>query len=219
MSGVRSQKPSSGVIAFTALYLLAAGAGAVATGNREFIFYTVVMLLLVAVAAALHFRVGLSRGVLWGLSLWGLVHLAGGLVPVPDSWPINGETRVLYSWWIIPELLKYDHVVHAYGFGVATFVCWEGLQSILASQQNDSRRIKPTPGMLTLCAAAALGLGAVNEIIEFAATLLVPETNVGGYENTGWDLVSNAVGAIAAAAIIAANFRRRSKPRRFRPSI
>ena len=33
-----------------------------------------------------------------------------------------------------------------------------------------------------------------------AATLLVPETNVGGYENTGWDLVANMVGAFTAAA-------------------
>ena len=31
------------------------------------------------------------------------------------------------------------------------------------------------------------------------ATLLVPETNVGGYVNTSWDLVSNLIGAIAAA--------------------
>jgi hypothetical protein len=32
-------------------------------------------------------------------------------------------------------------------------------------------------------------------VVEFVATLLLPKTNVGGYENTGWDLVSNAVGA------------------------
>jgi len=47
-----------------------------------------------------------------------------------------------------------------------------------------------------------MGLGALNEVVEFAATLLVPETNVGGYLNTGWDLVANAIGAATAALII-----------------
>jgi hypothetical protein len=47
-----------------------------------------------------------------------------------------------------------------------------------------------------------MGLGAMNELVEFAATLLVPETNVGGYFNTGWDLVSNLVGVVIAAVLI-----------------
>jgi hypothetical protein len=36
----------------------------------------------------------------------------------------------------------------------------------------------------------------------FAAVLLVPETNVGGYINTGWDLVANLAGCIFAAVLI-----------------
>ena len=47
-----------------------------------------------------------------------------------------------------------------------------------------------------------MGFGALNEVVEFAATLSVPETNVGGYVNTGWDLVSNLVGCITAAILI-----------------
>ena len=39
-------------------------------------------------------------------------------------------------------------------------------------------------------------------MIEFTATLLLPNTNVGGYVNTGWDLVSNLVGAVCAACWI-----------------
>jgi len=42
----------------------------------------------------------------------------------------------------------------------------------------------------------------LNEVIEFAATLLVPETNVGGYLNTGWDLVANLFGATVAVTAI-----------------
>jgi hypothetical protein len=40
-----------------------------------------------------------------------------------------------------------------------------------------------------------MGLGALNEVVEFIAVLTLPETNVGGYINTGWDLVYNAIGA------------------------
>jgi hypothetical protein len=106
---------------------------------------------------------------------------------------------VLYSWWLIPERLKYDNVIHAYGFGVTTWVCWQGLRAAIARRGGNAT---PTFGLLVLAATAGLGFGALNEVVEFAATLLVPETNVGGYVNTGWDMVSNLVGATTAAAAI-----------------
>lgn len=140
-------------------------------------------------------------GVLWGLSLWGLLHMAGGLVPVPASWPIHGDIRVLYSWWLIPGWLKYDQVVHAYGFAVTTLVCWQGLKAIVCANSG-LEDLRPTPGMLTLCAAASMGFGALNEVIEFMATLMVPKTNVGDYVNTGWDLVFNLLGAVGAAVAV-----------------
>jgi LysM repeat protein len=34
--------------------------------------------------------------------------MLGGLVPVPESWPVEAESHVLYSWWLIPHYLKYD---------------------------------------------------------------------------------------------------------------
>lgn len=186
-----------GVVAFTLLYMVASISGAIATGNREFGFYIVVMCVLIAAIAAVQRRVGFSGWVLWGLSLWGLAHMAGGMLPVPASWPINGEHRVLYSWWLIPSLLKYDQIVHAFGFGVTTLVCWEGLRAMFRGLNRTE--LPPSAGALTLCAAAGMGFGALNEVVEFVATLLVPETNVGGYLNTGWDLVSNLVGALLAA--------------------
>jgi hypothetical protein len=62
--------------------------------------------------------------------------------------------------------------------------------------------LKPTFGLMVLCAAAGVGFGALNEVIEFIAVLTIPNTNVGGYENTGWDLVANLVGATVSALII-----------------
>lgn len=190
-----------GVILFSLAYLLPAIAVAVSSGNGEFVFYSVVMVLLMAAVIAVHRNVNLSPAVLWGLSLWGAVHMAGGLVPLPESWPANGPHRVLYSWWLIPTYLKFDQVVHAYGFGVTTFVCWQGLRACVRTYCPEIR-LAPTAGALLLSAAASMGFGALNEVVEFAATLLLPSTNVGGYVNTGWDLVSNLVGCLVAAVII-----------------
>jgi hypothetical protein len=182
-----------------AAYTAAAGIAAIVTGNGEFAFYVAVMVVLTAGIAGAHWRINFSTALLWLLVIWGALHMAGGLVPVPASWPIDGEIRVLYSWWIIPRgagggYLKYDQVVHAFGFGVTTWACWQGLMAAVG------RRL-PTFGLVLLCAVAGLGFGALNEVVEFAATLMGP-TNVGGYFNTGLDLVANTVGAAVAAIAI-----------------
>lgn len=191
------------VALFTAAYLLAAVAAAYQTGNREFVFYIAIMLILIALLAVIHRRVGLSTGVLWALSAWGLLHMAGGLVPLPSGWPYDGEHPVLYSLWLVPQRLKYDQVVHAFGFGVSTWVCWQGLCTAMADSPRGAKQdIAPTFGLLALCVFAGMGCGAANEVVEFVATLTMPETNVGGYVNTGWDLVSNLVGCVAAAVLI-----------------
>ena len=192
-----------GVFLFFAAYMLPAAAIAVLQMNLEFAFYVVIMFILVGVVAAVHVRVNFSTGLLWALAVWGLLHMAGGLVPVPEFWPINGDIRVLYSLWLIPGALKFDQVVHAYGFGTTAWACWEGLRFILASRENIPRQsIRPTLGMLILCGTAALGFGALNEVVEFAAAMTMPETNVGGYVNTGFDLVANLVGVVIACGLI-----------------
>jgi len=188
-AGTRWTPGVLGVGVFTLLYLAVATVAAVVRGNKEFVFYIVVMVLLIALVLAVHRRVGLTTPTLWCLSLWGFLHMAGGLVPI-------GEENVLYNWWLVPQRLKYDQVVHAFGFGVTTWVCWQAMRRNLADP-------RPRFGPLFLCVAAGMGFGATNEIVEFVATLTVPETNVGGYVNTGWDLVANAVGATAAALLIA----------------
>ncbi len=187
------------VALFTSVYLVGALITAVQVSNYEFLLYIGVVLLMMGVVWVVHGRVALTPGALWCLSIWGLAHMAGGLVMVPEGWPVVGTKRVLYSLWLIPDRLKYDHLVHAYGFGVTTWVCWQGIRAALGGRL---RRVRPTPGLMVLCAAAGLGFGALIEVIEFAATLLVPETNVGGYLNTGWDLVANLFGATVAVTAI-----------------
>lgn len=180
---------------FTAVYLLIAAFLSVSGANWEFVFYIVVVLILAGFATWVHIRVGLTRGILMALALWGFLHMLGGLMPVPETWYINGDKCVLYSLWLIPDLLKYDHVIHAYGFAVATIVCWQSLRTMI-------RIAIPTTGALVLCVLGGMGLGAINEIVEFIAVLMIPNTNVGGYINTGWDLVANAAGTLLAAGYI-----------------
>ena len=187
------------VALFTSVYLVGALITAVQLSNYEFLLYIGVVVLLMGVVWVVHGRVALTSGALWCLSIWGLAHMAGGLVIVPEGWPVMGTNRVLYSLWLIPDQLKYDHVVHAYGFGVTTWVCWQGMRAALGGMAH---RVRPTLGLMVLCAAAGLGFGALNEVIEFMATLLVPETNVGGYLNTGWGLVANLFGATVAVTAI-----------------
>jgi hypothetical protein len=192
-------RPIWPIISFTALYILAAVVGALVTGNREFLVYIVVMLLLIGLIWKVHRTVVLSFASLWGLSIWGCAHMAGGLLTIPAHWPVNMETPVLYNLWLIPGWLRYDQLIHAYGFGLTTWVCWQGVRTVLLKRSGHGA---PTLGLMILVGAAGMGFGALNEVIEFGATLILPETNVGGYLNTCLDLVANLIGVTVAAVLI-----------------
>ena len=83
------------VLAFTGLYMVIWLVASFVLKNDEFVFYFLVMCVLILAVGAVHYRVRLHIGSLWGLSMWGLAHMAGGLMPVPTSWPIKGDTHVL----------------------------------------------------------------------------------------------------------------------------
>ena len=191
-----------GIAVATLLYMAAATFVALRAGNQEFIFYIVVMLLMIGAVVAVHWRFVFPASVLAGLSVWGAMHMAGGLTPIPESWPIGGETHVLYNWNIVEipvwGWIKYDQVVHAFGYGVTTWLLWSCVVTALREREVV---LRPTFGWLTLIVAASCGFGALNEIVEFIATRLTV-TNVGGYENTARDLIANNVGALAAAVLI-----------------
>jgi len=183
---------------FVVAYMLGFGVWALVAGNREFIFYGVVMVLLIAAVLWMDRRVRLSTGVMWGLAVWGLLHMAGGIVPIPDQFmasapPAEGGHNVLYNLRPFAWGPKYDQFTHAYGFGVATLAAWEGIQAAARGS------LRPGFGVFVCLVCIGMGLGALNEVVEFMAVLLIPNTNVGGYHNTGWDLVSNLTGVTVAA--------------------
>jgi len=187
------------IVVCNALYLLAAVIWALGHGNYEFLAYIFVVLLVAAVVFAIHRWHALPPSVLWCLSVWGLLHMAGGLVAVPDDWHTGGDTSALYNLWLIGDVLKFDQLVHAWGFAITAWLCWEVLRNMLAEGGSAPG---PTLGKLTFCVAASMGFGALNEVIEFTVTLLMQETNVGGYVNNSLDLVFNMCGAVLAALVI-----------------
>ena len=193
-------KFSPRLIVFSALYMVIAIMAAISQGNTEFVFYIVVMVVLITSLIVVHQRVNFSDGVLWGMSCWGLMHMSGGLVRVPEALTQNGTQPVLYSWWIIRDWLKYDQIVHAYGFGITTWACWQILKSNIKKQTGKTPQA--SYGLCVLSAAGGMGFGALNEVVEFIATLTIPETNVGDYNNTGWDLVYNLLGCGLVAILI-----------------
>lgn len=157
--------------------------------NYEFLLYVGVILVVAAWILWKQRRVRFDLPILWGLTAWGVLHMAGGNIRVGDG--------VLYSLQLAPlipryHILRYDQLVHTFGFGVATLVCYHVLRSYLR------RDITHWGALSLLVLLMGSGVGAVNEIIEFIAVVVMPETGVGGYENTMLDLVFNLIGGVGA---------------------
>ena len=179
------------LVVFTALYIVIFGYFYAQALNYEFLGYLVVLLLGFALVLFTIEKSQFPLYILWGLSIWGLLHMAGGSVPVGDG--------VLYGWRIIPIfdggqdffILKMDQAVHAFGFGVAALVM---LHLLYKARLFEGHEL-----LIGVTAVlAGMGLGVVNEMVEFLAVLFVPGNGVGGYFNTSLDLISNTVGAIVA---------------------
>lgn len=182
------------LVLFSLAYIAGFGAYYVAVRNFEFLWYVAVLVFFFALIIATIRKSNFTYPILWGLSLWGLLHMAGGGVVV------GGD--VLYAYPVLPVagegdflIFKYDQLVHAFGFGVTTLVVHHLIRPYLATETRW--------GIVYLfLVAAGAGFGAFNEIVEFVAVLLFPETGVGGYANTMLDTVFNTVGATGAVIFI-----------------
>ena len=157
--------------------------------NYEFVMYIGVLVFFLVLVLATNKKINYPNSVLWMLTAWGILHMAGGGILLE-----NGS--VLYTLILFPiseayQILKYDQFVHIVGFFVATLIAYVLLKPNLKNNFGWW-----STGIVL--AMAGLGLGALNEIVEFIATILVPKTNVGGYTNTSLDLVADLLGSILA---------------------
>jgi len=186
------------VLLFTIAYVLIYTIYYLSIKNYEFLWY---ILVLVFFFCLIFFTLGRTKFdyfILWGLSIWGLLHMSGG------GLIINGD--VLYNLQIFhffemgdTYILKFDQFVHMYGFFITALVAFHVLKG----------QIKTKPNWILIYIISALismGLGAVNEMIEFIATISITEVNVGGYYNTLLDIIFNTIGAFL--AIFVMKFRR-----------
>ncbi|MBI2628493.1 DUF2238 domain-containing protein [Candidatus Pacearchaeota archaeon] len=189
------------LVIFNLIYIVAFSAYYISIKNYEFLIYILILVIIFALVLFTLRKSKFDNTILWGLSVWGLLHMAGGGIR------IDGAT--LYSMKIIhlfnvgdTYVFKFDQFVHAFGFMVATLVGYHLLKPYL-NEKTNYKVVYP------LLIAIGMGLGALNEIAEFIAVLVVQSTGVGGYFNTLLDIVFNTIGAIIAVIII--HFRRKNK--------
>ena len=178
------------LIIFNLLYVASFGIYYFSIGNYEFLWYVAVLVFFLILILTPLARTKFDQIILWGLSLWGFLHMAGGGVRV--------GTGVLYQWPIIhlfgqgdSLVFKFDQFVHFFGFGVATLLFYHLLKPNLGLKLNGKV-------LYPLVVLGGMGLGALNEIIEFVAVLVLDRTGVGDYYNIALDLVFNTLGAIVA---------------------
>jgi len=180
--------------------------------NYEFVLYIGVIAVFLILILLTNKVVRYPNWVLWGLTIWALMHMGGG------TFYLGGT--LLYKIILIPisaeyGIFRYDQLVHIFGFMVATWLMYAILRpkldldnaapkcrecELLKNSKTSSHNGFVVIGIITVM--AGLGVGALNEILEFIATVFVPETGVGGYINTSLDLVADLVGALLAWIVI-----------------
>jgi len=158
--------------------------------NYEFILYSLIILLLLLTTINIYRKVELSNWIVVSLSLFGLLHLAGGNL----TW---AGTR-LYDLEYIGGALHFDNIVHAIGVFLTTLILYNLIYPFI------DKRIRERYGVFyLLLVLMALGVGAVNEMIELSAVVFLGAgASVGDYLNNALDLVFNAAGSIMAIFVI-----------------
>ncbi|WP_436795132.1 hypothetical protein [Actinospongicola halichondriae] len=148
--------------------------------------YLLVYVVLLAVAALTAAGGRLSGRVVWSLSILGAVHVTCGLAVAPGTTDVS-----LYEHWLVDGSLKLDQVVHAGGTAVLTVAASQVLVGWFRPGPATHRARWCTAGLV------AVGLGACNEVFEFAMALRIESLRIGDAANTGWDLAFNLAGAAA----------------------
>lgn len=175
-------------LGFAVLYAGFAALHFASVGNTEFLGYIAVIVLLIVLGGCVLAHQCVPAWLLWLVSLVGFFHMLGAAVMVGGDvlynyvpFPIENPTGLTF--------IKFDQIVHTYGSAVAATLSYFFLRN----------RGFHWFGLFVLSVLAAMGIGALNEIVEFAAKLAAPESNVGGYYNTAVDLSVNLLGSLLGA--------------------
>lgn len=187
------------VLYFTASYLLLSAVVSILNQNYEFLYYTALVTIILIIIVLYHKRMHLPFSVMLGLTGVGVLHFAGGSLYL-------GTTR-LYDLWLIPEIFKYDNLVHMVAIFVATFALYSLLYPHLDKALKHSKFL-----LSVLLILLAAGLGALHEILELIAVLFFDaQEQVGDYFNNIFDLFFNMLGAIAACLFLMYYYKKKHK--------
>ncbi len=155
--------------------------------NHEFLLYAVTVTILVVILYRTDRYFEFEVVGLWLFNVWLLLHILGGLASYRG---VRFYDLVLIDLVGEPyEVLKYDQFVHFYCYVVMAILMWSVVRKIA--------RAEASPAVIFVVnVLAASSIGALNEIVEFAAVVLFDSDGVGGYTNTAIDLVANLLGAM-----------------------
>ncbi len=162
--------------------------------NSEFLIYVVTISAMIYLIEKTDrvFTYGLPAKI--GFSTWLFLHLGGG------AFKINGarwyDTILIDIVGDPYHILKYDQALHTFCYFVITLFVYAVVRHISKEKAN------PLAVCLTT-AFAAMGISAMNEIVEFSAVVAFNSSGVGGYYNNALDLVFNLAGVIPAIAVAA----------------
>ena len=157
--------------------------------NIEFMFYGITLIIFTYLLYIADKKYDFTPFSLWMFVIWLISHVLGGLATY------NGT--VFYSIILIPlvgepyNILKYDQIVHSFCYFAITLLVY---RVITKSLRKDTK----ISALYILTFLAAIGIGSLNEVIEFLAVVFIPNTNVGGYFNTGIDMIANSLGSLIA---------------------
>ena len=178
------------ILIFTVGYFITFLVNAFIQGNLEFIYYIFLLSGLIFVIVILNRVLHLAFFIIFNLSLMGFFHLLGGNLYL-------GATR-LYDYYFIAGFLKYDNFVHVYGTFIATIILYNLISPIVADHIRKNYLLLAI-GLVLM----AIGIGALNELVEFLAVLFFNAAEqVGGYFNNSLDLLFNTLGAIIGSVVI-----------------
>lgn len=201
---MRLKKEEWAIFFVNLIYIAAFALYYLSIKNYEFLWYIGVMGFFICLILFTLNYTKFDYWILIGLSFWGFLHMAGGGIVV------NGDVLYAFEIFKIFEIgdtyvLKFDQFVHAFGFCITTLVAWHLLKDSLKESFS-------YPIVYGIIWFVAMGAGALNEVVEFIAVVLFPETGVGGYYNTALDLVFNGIGGFIGIFII--HFRRKWKEKK-----
>lgn len=161
----------------------------VSIGNYEFIGYAAVVGLLFYIIIFLDKKYDFPASSIWFFSGWVVLHFLGGAVYIGDTKLYDLLLINIFNGGGEFMILKYDQFVHAYCYFAFSILIYFILKKHMKSNKG--------PALVVFTILSAIGIGLLNEIIEFGMVIFADAAEaVGGYYNTALDLVFNLIGAL-----------------------